>query len=341
MFAFGFGTCQKDIKGVLDTFYPRSFANFQKPEALKDFLDIMIKECGYQGGNEVLQVENPEKLGIILKNAGHNGTAEQCELLTGAKNVCITILKTDEAPTTIEEVYLKLHLLSHRMKVPNSMNLDGMFGILTNIAWTSKGAVRASDVNEYLAIQRVLGKVVTVFSVDKFPAMLDYVVPSGIRITNGRNVRLGAYLSDGTTLMIAGACNFNAGTLGGAMIEGRISAGVIIGDGSDMGGGASTMGTLSGGGKEKISVGKNCLIGANAGIGISLGDRVKIESGLYLTAKTKVTVLNPDGSEKKVVKGFELSGCSDMTFRRNGESGRIEAVPSTTVVELNDELHKN
>lgn len=273
--------------------------------------------------------------------AGHNGTAEQCKLLNAANNVCLTILKTDEGPNTIEEVYLKLHLLSYRMKEPNSMNLDGMFGILPNVAWTSNGAVRASNINEYLVSQRVLNNPITVYSIDKFPCMLDYVVPSGIRIVNGRNVRLGAYLSEGTTLMTAGACNFNAGTLGKGMIEGRISAGVVIGNGSDMGGGASTMGTLSGGGNVKITIGEDCLIGANGGTGIPLGDRVKIESGLYITEKTKVTILNQDGSEQKVVKASELSGCSDVTFRRNGVSGKIEVVSSSAVIGLNEELHDN
>lgn len=237
-------------------------------------------------------------------------------------------------PKSTADAYLRLHLLSHRKVQPNTINLDGIFGLLPNVVWTDVGAWDAEtydvDVVEYQLDGNSPPKV---FGVDKFPPMLDFVVPSGVRIADASRVRLGAYLAEGTTVMHEGFCNFNAGTLGKAMIEGRISQGVVIGDGSDLGGSASTMGTLSGGGKEKISVGKRSLIGANAGIGISLGDDCKVESGLYLTANTRVE--KPDGSN---VKASELSGQSGMTFYRN-EEGVVVVVSTKGAVELNPALH--
>jgi 2,3,4,5-tetrahydropyridine-2-carboxylate N-succinyltransferase len=247
------------------------------------------------------------------------------------------VIDTDAAPTDAVDVYLRLHLLSHRLAKPRTLNLDGAFGLLTNVAWTNLGPVLPDRVDEVRWQERNSGRVLTVHGLDKFPRMTDYVVPSGVRIADADRVRLGAHLSPGTTVMHEGFCNFNAGTLGASMVEGRISAGVVVGDGSDIGGGASIMGTLSGGGKEVVSIGERCLLGANSGIGISLGDECIVEAGLYVTGGTLVTL--PDGD---VVKGRELSGASGLLFRRNSVSGAVEAVPrSGSWGGLNAALHKN
>lgn len=233
--------------------------------------------------------------------------------------VTTTIQSLDDAPLDAADVYLRLHLLSRRTVRPNELNLDGIFGLMANVAWTTVGPVVPELVDALRAAAAAEGVSVGVNGVDKFPKMLDYVVPSGVRIAIADRVRLGAYLSEGTTVMHEGFCNFNAGTLGAAMIEGRISQGVVLGANSDLGGGASIMGTLSGGGKERVSVGENCLIGANAGIGISLGDNCTVEAGLYVTAGTRLAL--PDGH---VVKAGELSGRSGMLFIRNSLTGAVE-----------------
>lgn len=247
------------------------------------------------------------------------------------------VIDTASAPTDARDVYLRLHLLSHRLAAPRAINLDGIFGLLTNVAWTSIGpvALDALDDVRYNLIKH--GEHLTVHGVDKFPRMTDYVVPSGVRIADASRVRLGAYLASGTTVMHEGFCNFNAGTLGTSMVEGRISSGVIVGDGSDIGGGASIMGMLSGGGKEMIQVGERCLLGANSGLGISLGNDCIIEAGLYVTAGTRV--LLPDGS---VVKARELSGADGLLFRRNSQTGAVEVVQrSGSWGGLNASLHEN
>ena len=244
------------------------------------------------------------------------------------------------------DVYLRLHLLSHRLVKPHGANMDGVFGLLANVVWTNYGPCEVSDFQMTRGRLAARGPVI-VYSVDKFPRMVDYVVPSGVRIGDADRVRLGAHLAEGTTVMHEGFVNFNAGTLGASMVEGRISAGVVVGDGSDIGGGASIMGTLSGGGKEVISIGERCLLGANSGIGISLGDDAVVEAGLYVTAGTKVAVfgkvaeaLGVDNGEN--VKGSQLSGASGMLLRRNSVSGAVEAVEwKSEAVALNDELHKN
>jgi len=244
---------------------------------------------------------------------------------------------TDAAPADAVDVYLRLHLLSHRLAKPRTLNLDGAFGLLTNVAWTNLGPVLPDRVEEVRWQERNSGRILTVHGLDKFPRMTDYVVPSGVRIADADRVRLGAHLSPGTTVMHEGFCNFNAGTLGASMVEGRISAGVVVGDGSDIGGGASIMGTLSGGGKEVVSIGERCLLGANAGIGISLGNECIVEAGLYVTGGTLVKL--PDSS---VVKGRELSGASGLLFRRNSITGAVEAVQRTgDWGGLNAALHKN
>lgn len=247
------------------------------------------------------------------------------------------VVDVDAAPTSASDVYLRLHLLSHRLAAPRTLNLDGAFGLLANVAWTSIGPVALNQLDDvrYNLLRR--GEQLVVNGVDKFPRMTDYVVPSGVRIADASRVRLGAHLASGTTVMHEGFCNFNAGTLGTSMVEGRISAGVVVGDGSDVGGGASIMGTLSGGGKEVVSVGQRCLLGANSGLGISLGDDCVIEAGLYVTAGTQVKL--PDGS---VVKAREVSGANGLLFRRNSQSGAVEVVQRTgTWGGLNAALHKN
>mgnify|MGYP000624724671 FL=1 len=247
------------------------------------------------------------------------------------------VIDTQAAPISATDVYLRLHLLSHRMVEPRTINLDGAFGLLTNVAWTSIGPVAIDTLEDVRYNLLRQGQHLVVHGVDKFPRMTDYVVPSGVRIADASRVRLGAHLASGTTVMHEGFCNFNAGTLGASMVEGRISAGVVVGDGSDIGGGASIMGTLSGGGKEMVTVGKKCLLGANSGLGISLGDECIIEAGLYITAGTQVKL--PDGT---VVKARELSGASGLLFRRNSQSGAVEAVQRTgNWGGLNAALHKN
>jgi 2,3,4,5-tetrahydropyridine-2,6-dicarboxylate N-succinyltransferase len=243
----------------------------------------------------------------------------------------------DAAPTRVADAYLRLHLLSHRLVKPHEVNLDGIFGVLQNVAWTSRGPVAVERLEQARIAARCAGEWLTVFGVDKFPRMVDYVVPSGVRIADADRVRLGAHLAPGTTVMHEGFVNYNAGTLGASMVEGRISAGVVVADGSDIGGGASTMGTLSGGGKEFVRLGERCLLGANSGLGIPLGDDCVVEAGLYLTAGTRVTL--PDG---QVIKARELAGQSDLLFRRDSESGAVVAVPRTgSWGGLNAILHAN
>jgi 2,3,4,5-tetrahydropyridine-2,6-dicarboxylate N-succinyltransferase len=247
------------------------------------------------------------------------------------------IASLDDKALDAHDVYLRLHLLSHRLVQPHGQNLDGIFGLLANVAWTSLGPVAVDDIETVRLRARAEGLHLQVTSIDKFPRMTDYVAPRGVRIADADRVRLGAHLADGTTVMHEGFVNFNAGTLGTSMVEGRISAGVVIGDGSDVGGGASTMGTLSGGGNVRISIGERCLIGAEAGVGIALGDECVVEAGLYVTAGTRVTM--PDG---QIVKAREISGASNILFRRNSVTGKVEARPNNAVWGgLNDILHSH
>lgn len=261
--------------------------------------------------------------------------AERVGLVRG-ESFEITI-DPEGGPVDVSDAYLRLHMLSRRDVAPHGISLDGVFGALTNVAWTTAGPVLPAKVDALKAAAAEHGEHVGVNGLDKFPRMLDYVVPSGVRIANANRVRLGAHLAEGTTIMHEGFVNFNAGTLGTSMVEGRISAGVIVGDGSDIGGGASIMGTLSGGGQETISLGGRCLLGANSGLGISLGDECIVEAGLYLTAGTKVTL--PEG---EIRAGRELSGVSGLLFRRNSVTGAVEAVPNGAQWSgLNDALHQN
>ncbi|PUA79421.1 2,3,4,5-tetrahydropyridine-2,6-dicarboxylate N-succinyltransferase [Nocardioides currus] len=253
----------------------------------------------------------------------------------------VEIADLDAAPADTADVWLRLHLLSTRLVRPHSLSLEGIFGLLANVVWTSAGPCAVAGFEETRARLMGAGQHVTVFGVDKFPRLVDYVLPTGVRIADADRVRLGAHLAEGTTVMHEGFVNFNAGTLGASMVEGRISAGVLVGDGSDVGGGASIMGTLSGGGKETISVGERCLLGANAGIGISLGDDCVVEAGCYVTAGTKVTIRDIEG-KPQVVKAATLSGADNVLFRRNSVSGAIEAVPwNGEGIALNAALHAN
>ncbi len=249
-----------------------------------------------------------------------------------------TAIDLDAPPESTPDAYLRLHLLSHRLAQPNTVNLDGIFAVLPRVVWTSAGPCAVDDFEATRLRLRARGSV-TVMGVDRFPRMVDYVVPSGVRIADGSRVRLGAHLAPGTTVMHAGFVNFNAGTLGTSMVEGRISQGVVVGDGSDIGGGASIMGTLSGGGTTRVSIGERTLLGANAGLGIPLGDDCVVESGLYLTSGTKVLLAAGD-DEPRLVKARDLAGACGLLFRRNSVTGAVEAVPrSGAGVRLNAALH--
>jgi 2,3,4,5-tetrahydropyridine-2,6-dicarboxylate N-succinyltransferase len=290
--------------------------------------------------DQVLDVWYPgDRLGLGSPFDGSlevpGGTAPLPDLQIVATRTVIESLA--DPPKDAQDAYLRLHLLSHRLIRPHDANLDGVFALLANVAWTTAGPCPPDRVDELRLRERAAGRRLSVYGVDKFPRMVDYVTPSGVRIADADRVRLGAHLATGTTVMHEGFVNFNAGTLGSSMVEGRISAGVVVGDGSDVGGGASIMGTLSGGGQEVIRIGERCLIGANAGIGISLGDDCVVEAGCYVTAGAKLTL--PSG---RVVKARELSGMDGLLLRRNSVTGTLEAVPRTgRGIQLNEALHAN
>ncbi len=311
--AYAYGLATIDAAGtVLDTWYPAP--------AL---------------GEPPADLEAPESL----------VAAERTDEVRGvAVEVVFASIDLDAAPADVPDAYLRLHLLSHRLVQPHGLNLDGIFGVLTNVVWTSAGPCAVEGFEEARTRMRAAGLHVTVYGVDKFPRMVDYVVPSGVRIADADRVRLGAHLAEGTTVMHEGFCNFNAGTLGVSMVEGRISAGVVVGDGSDVGGGASIMGTLSGGGKHVISIGERSLLGANSGLGIPLGDDCIVEAGLYVTAGSKVVLVGQSDDEGKpvTVKARDLAGQPGILFRRNSVSGALEAVQRQGKgIELNAALHAN
>jgi 2,3,4,5-tetrahydropyridine-2-carboxylate N-succinyltransferase len=339
MFSLAFGVGTKDASGNwLEVFYPQP--HLHPASALVELVSSILD---YTGENSFVE-PTPVQL-RQLDEACQNTFPAMATLLahlTASKRPLVaTLLASDSKPASVPELYLKLHLLSHRLVKPHGQNLDGIFGLLPNVAWTSDGAIALSELPDRQFEARLQGKTLTVTSVDKFPQMTDYVVPAGVRIADAARVRLGAYLGEGTTIMHEGFVNFNAGTEGPAMIEGRISAGVFVNAHSDLGGGCSILGTLSGGGKAVISIGQNCLVGANAGLGISLGDRCIIEAGLYVTAGTKVTILDNTGKEIGVRKARDLSGNSDLLFRRNSITGRVECLSNKSEVELNTQLHAN
>ena len=330
IYAWALGTCRESASGVmLDCFFP---APVKAPDA-----DLAAAISGaFEDGATRLSsadaaaaVSNlPEPLATSLR-----------PLLDCERPLVSILLREDSPIESTAEAYLKLHLLSHRLAEPNSQNLDGIFAHLPNVAWTTDGPVLAEELPAALAAAHVAGRHLEVQSLDKFPRMVNYVVPAGVRIADASRVRLGAYLGDGTTVMHEGQVNFNSGTVGPAMVEGRISQGVILGAHSDLGGGASTMGTLSGGNSVVISIGESCLIGANAGCGIPLGDRCTIEAGLYITAATPVLVLDEDGETVRRARARELAGGSDMLFIRNGATGEVQCRTNRRAIELNESLH--
>lgn len=307
---------------VLDTWFPA-------PELVA----ASAADLGPAGTERLDDARATELLGATVLKAIGPDPVRQVEVVA----VRTVIASLDDKPLDAHDAYLRLHLLSHRLVKPHGQNLEGVFGLLANAAWTSLGPVAVDQVETVRLNARAEGLHLMVTSIDKFPRMTDYVAPAGVRIADADRVRLGAHLAAGTTVMHEGFVNFNAGTLGTSMVEGRISAGVVIGDGSDVGGGASTMGTLSGGGKQIISVGERCLLGAESGIGIALGDECVVEAGLYVTAGTRVTL--PDG---QIVKALELSGADNILFRRNSTTGAVEARPNkATWGGLNDVLHSH
>ncbi len=290
---------------VLDTWYPA-------PE---------ISAGPGEAGTRRLSTDEAVRL---LGDAAAGATGPDSRRGVEVVAVHTVIASLEDKPLDTHDAWLRLHLLSHRLVRPNGQSLEGIFGLLANVAWTSIGPVPVAGVEAARLAARAAGLHLSVYGVDKFPRMTDYVVPSGVRIADADRVRLGAHLAAGTTVMHEGFCNFNAGTLGASMVEGRISQGVVVGDGTDIGGGASIMGTLSGGGTHVVSIGKGCLLGAESGLGIALGDNCVVEAGLYLTAGTRVTL--PDG---QVVKALELSGAHDLLFIRHSQTGRVEARPRT------------
>lgn len=339
-FAFGLGVGTKSAKGEwLEVYY-----NLPLHNADDALVNAVAAKIGYQGGNAAIEISAAQlsSLEAAFLSVDAAEQAEIVKVLAGTSQpLVVTILDTDTAPASTAEVYLKLSLLSHRLVKPHGLDLSGMFGLLPNVAWTSEGAIAVDELAKRQLAARAQGRTISINSVDKFPKMTDYVVPAGVRIGDASRIRLGAHVGEGTTVMHEGFINFNAGTLGVSMVEGRISAGVVVGNGSDLGGGCSTMGTLSGGGNIVISVGEGSLLGANAGLGIPLGDRCTIESGLYITAGAKVTVLDDKNQEVQTVKAAELAGKSDLLFRRNSQNGRIEVKTNKSAIELNAELHKH
>ena len=288
-----------------------------------DILDVFFPVINFNG--EKTEIDNLDNI---------ESSKEIIELCWNQDNL-------DEPVNGVVSAYLKLHLLSYKFVKPNSINLDGLFSSLPNIAWTNQGPVSLDEIDEKLLESKNSSNNLYIRSLDKFPCLTDYIIPKNVRIADASRVRLGAYLSPGTTVMHEGFVNFNAGTLGKAMIEGRISAGVVIGDNSDLGGGCSTMGTLSGGNNIKISVGKNCLLGANSGIGIPLGDNCTVEAGLYITSGTKIQLHDIEGNPSMIKKGLELANSSDLVFLRNSINGMVIAKPNKKSIQLNSQLHTN
>ncbi|TGD72084.1 2,3,4,5-tetrahydropyridine-2,6-dicarboxylate N-succinyltransferase [Mangrovimicrobium sediminis] len=330
-FAFGLGVGTRNSKGQwLEVFFPQPL--LAPPAAVI---------AAVSGDNDaVLEIDQLRALRQALLEAGEEKQAALAgRLMDAGRPAVAVLLREDAPPANVPEGYLKLQLISHRLVKPHGTRLDGLFGVLPNVAWTNEGAIDIEELPERQLSARLRGEVLEVSSVDKFPKMTNYVVPEGVRIAHTARVRLGAYLGEGTTVMHEGFINFNAGTDGPGMIEGRISAGVTVGAGSDLGGGCSTMGTLSGGGNIVIAVGKECLIGANAGIGIPLGDRCTVEAGLFVTAGTKVTLLDAEGMPVETLKARDLAGKSDLLFRRNSATGAVECLTNRSAIELNHELH--
>ncbi|NIB39860.1 2,3,4,5-tetrahydropyridine-2,6-dicarboxylate N-succinyltransferase [Pseudomaricurvus alkylphenolicus] len=340
LYSLGLGVGTNNAKGEwLEVFYPQPLLNPSEEVA-----SAVASVLNYEGGSQAIALDT-SKLGPLAEALEAAGSPEQAAVAKSFQHskrpLVATLLAEDAAPSSVPEGYLKLHLISHRLVKPHGTVLDGLFGTLPNVAWTNQGAIDLAELPERQLQARLNGELLDVDCVDKFPKMTNYVVPAGVRIAHTARVRLGAYIGEGTTIMHEGFVNFNAGTEGPGMIEGRISAGVFVGKGSDLGGGCSTMGTLSGGGNIVISVGDECLLGANAGIGIPLGDRCTVEAGLYITAGSKVAVLDDQGELVENVKARDLAGKSDLLFRRNTLNGRVECKTNKSAIALNEELHAN
>lgn len=313
---------------ALDFFFPAPLLH--PPEALAEAAKDLV---------EGVQEITPATAAALNQNTGL--ALAPAAMLSGDQPLIAVKLAADTPIQSGAEAYLKLHLLSHRLCLPNSLNLANIFAHLPNVAWTSDGPIRVEELADWQLKARLEGRGLEVFAVDKFPKMVNYVVPAGVRIADASRIRLGAYLGDGTTVMHEGFVNFNAGTVGPNMVEGRVSQGVVLGAGTDLGGSASTMGTLSGGGSLIISIGQNCLIGANAGTGIPLGDRCTIEAGLYITAGTKVSVRDETGAAVSQIKARELAGQNDMLFIRDSSNGQVICRTNRKAIELNDALHSH
>jgi 2,3,4,5-tetrahydropyridine-2-carboxylate N-succinyltransferase len=328
--AVGIATFSTTDGAVLDTWYPEPILG-RTEGALR-----LAAELGHTGGSATYELNRGQALDLLRADVQQLTAADDLRRVRRAAVVTF-IDDLDTPPVDTHDCYLRLHLLSHRLIQPHGCNLDGLFGLLTNVVWTNLGPCAVDGFEQTRLRLRGAGHAVTVYGVDKFPRMVDYVLPSGVRIADADRVRLGAHLAPGTTVMHEGFCNFNAGTLGTSMVEGRISAGVVVGEGSDIGGGSSIQGTLSGGGKTVISIGEGCLLGANAGLGISLGDRCTVQAGCYILGGTRVTT--PDG---QVIKAAELSGQSDLLFRQNSVTGAMEVLSQTVDWgSLNTALHQN
>ena len=336
LFSLAFGIGTKNGQGQwLEIFYPAPV--FNPTDNDKKIVTSVLK---YDGGN--VNIELNDDLVAQLAARFSDRQKEILEIMQHSKKPRLAcLLATDSALVSTPEAYLKLHLLSHRYVKPNEVNLENIFSQLPNVAWTNIGAIDPAELTSAQLQARVEGRVLEVASVDKFPKMSNYVVPKGVRIAHTARVRLGAYLGEGTTVMHEGYVNFNAGAFGPNMIEGRLSQGVTMQAGSDLGGSASTMGTLSGGGLLVLSIGRDCLVGANAGTGISLGDRCTIEAGLYITAGTAVQVLDENKNFVKIVKARELAGQNDMLFIRHSQTGVVECRSNQKAIKLNKALHAN
>jgi 2,3,4,5-tetrahydropyridine-2-carboxylate N-succinyltransferase len=337
LYALGIGIGTHNQAGDwLEVFFPEPLL---EPDAR---VYEVLASIGYSGGNSDLPLTPQQipELATALSAAGQPSLAQAVAAMSKAKRPLVAcVLAEDKAPQSVPETYLKLQMLSHRLVKPHATNLSGAFAVLPNVAWTSEGAIDLTELPARQLQARLDNRDLEVSCVDKFPKMSNYVVPTGVRIAHTARVRLGAYLGEGTTIMHEGFVNFNAGTEGPGMIEGRISSGVMIGSGSDLGGSSSTMGTLSGGGNIVLTVGEDCLLGANAGVGIPLGDRCTVEAGLYITAGTKVSLLDNSGVVVERIKARDLAGKSDLLFRRNSQTGAVECLANRSAVELNEELH--
>ena len=324
--AIGIGTKYQE-GNWLEIFYPKDLINLDSN---------IIEEASKFSADDF---ETP--LDLSKEIVKELSTINLNDYLSDSSHLVMIVLREDRKIESVPEAYLKLHLLSYREVKPNSINLENIFAMLPTVAWTSEGPKDPDELPEIIKDRKISGSQIHVYSLDKFPNLTDYVIPEGVRIADSSRVRLGAYVGEGTTIMHEGQINFNAGTLGKGMVEGRIAQGVIVDEGSDIGGGASTLGTLSGGNDLVISVGKDCLLGANSGLGISLGDRCIIESGLYLTSASKVEIIDDNNQVLKTVKAEELSLKPDLLFIRNSLTGSIQCKERKKDVNLNEDLHSN